>query len=254
MTYFPSSLPGGECPNCGFKAWSRSANLASCDSERLNDRIDHRRLVKRNQYLNRAGSKLSSLYVIYSGFLKTSITDDGGREQITGFSMAGELVGLDSIGTGKHQCDTVAIEDSHLCEIAYSDFARLSCDIPSLQHHFHRMMGAEIARDHGIMLLLGAMRAEERIAMFLLNLSIRFSARGYSETQFRLPMARQDIGSYLGMTVETVSRTFSQFNNLRLIAINGRYIEIRDLPQLRQLIGDRGTRDPLPRRAGSGAN
>ena len=174
--------------------------------------------------------------MICSGFLKTSITDGDGREQVAGFSMTGELVGMDAIGTGKHMCDTVALEDGSLCGMRYADFEELGRAIPALQHHFHRVMGAEIARDHGIMLLLGAMRVEERIAVFLLNLSRRFSARGYSGTHFRLPMTRQEIASHLGLTLETVSRAFSHFNNIQLTAINGKDVEIRSLARLQQLL------------------
>lgn len=248
VNFSPSALSHSGCPNCGFIAWCLPANLKLNESKQFNDRIEHHRLIKRNEYIHHAGSALTSLYVIHRGFLKTSITDGDGRDQVAGFSMPGELVGMDAIGAGIHQCDTIALEDSHLCGMRYSEFEHLGQAIPALQHHFHRAMGAEIARDHGIMLLLGAMRAEERVAIFLLNLSKRFSARGYSGTHFRLPMTRQDIASYLGLTMETVSRVFSHFNNIQLIAVNSKDVEIKSLVHLQQIVGDYNAGWSLPRR------
>lgn len=232
-----SRVPQNGCPNCGLDSWCLPANLTLPESKKFNDRIEHRRPVKRSKYLHRAGAPLESLYVINSGFLRTSMADSDGREQVIGFSMTGELVGLDAIGTGKYLCDSIALEDSSLCGMRYSDLEELGHTIPALQHHFHQVMSAEITRDHGIMALLGVMSAEERVATFLLNLSIRFSARGYSGTYFRLPMTRHDIGSYLGLKLETVCRILSHFNNIQLISINQREIEIRSILKLRQRIG-----------------
>lgn len=232
-----SRLPHNECLNCGFDSWRLPADLSSRESKNLNGFIEHRRPIKQFQYLHHAGAPLESLYVINSGFLRTSISDSVGREQITGFSMTGELVGLDAIGAGNYLCDSIALEDSSVCGIRFSDLEELGRNLPALQHHFHRAMGAEITRDHGIMLLLGAMSAEERVIIFLLNISARFSARGYSGTYFRLPMTRRDIGSYLGLKLETVSRIFSHLNNIQLISINHKSIEIKSIPKLQQMIG-----------------
>jgi CRP/FNR family transcriptional regulator len=232
------------CPNCGFIAWCLPANLTAHESKQVHERIRHRHLIKRNERLYYAGAALTSLFVINSGFVRTSITNSDGREQITGFSMAGELVGMEGFGMGKHLCDRVALEDSSLCGIAYTDFEQLTRDIPALRHHVYREMGAEIARSHRIMLLLGSMHAEERVAMFLLNVSGQASALGYSKTHFRVSMTRKDIGNYLGLKLETVSRAFSHFNNTQLIAINGKDVEIENLVQLRQIAGDYGTCGP----------
>lgn len=227
-----------DCPSCRFMAWGQRADLTARESRQFNDRIEHRRPKKRSEYLNQAGAALTSLYVIHSGFLRTSITDGDGREQITGFFMPGELIGMEAIATGMHPCNTTALEDSSVCGMAFADFEQLNRDIPALQHHFHRAMGTEITRDHGMMLLLGAMRAEQRVAVFLLNLSKRFAAGGYSEVRFRLPMTRQEIGNYLGLKTETVSRAFSHFDSIQVIAVHGKDIEIRDLVCLQQLIRD----------------
>ena len=151
--------------------------------------------------------------------------------------MMGELLGMDAIGSSKHMCDAVALEDSDVCEIPFGDLEQLSRDIPTLQQHFHRIMSREIARDYGVMLLLGSMRAEERLAAFLLNLSQRFAARGYSAIRFNLRMTREEIGSYLGLKLETISRAFSHFQSEGMITVQNKSVEIKQLERLRGLIG-----------------
>ena len=151
--------------------------------------------------------------------------------------MMGELLGMDAIGSGKHLCDAIALENSDLCEIPFDELEHLSRNIPALQQHFHRIMSREIARDYGVMLLLGSMRAEERLAAFLLNLSQRFAARGYSPTRFNLRMTREEIGSYLGLKLETISRAFSHFQNEGLISVQNKSIEITNPDRLRALVG-----------------
>jgi CRP/FNR family transcriptional regulator len=237
VDFRPSPAPQGGCPNCGFDTWRLPAKLTLHEAAEFNACISHRRPLKRNEHLHHVGSALTSLHVLHSGFLMTRVTDENGREQITGFSMPGELVGLDALSAGRHECETSAVEDSDLCGMPFADLEQLSRAIPELQRHFHRAMGAEIARDYGIMLLLGSLRAEERVALFVLNLSKRFAARGYSELHFRLPMSRQDIGNYLGLTLETVSRVLSRFNESRLLVINGKDLEIKDLVRLQQITG-----------------
>jgi len=232
------------CPNCGLLLWCLPACLNLQERERFDYFVEHHRPIKRDGYLHRAGSDLKSLYAIRNGFLKTSITDDEGREQVGGFYMAGELIGMDAIGSGKHLCDAVALEDSDVCGISFVDLERLNREISSLQHHFHRMMSSEIAREHSIMFLLGSMRAEERLAMFLLNVSKRYAARGYSATHFRLRMTREDIGSYLGLKLETVSRMLSQFQKDQLIVVQNKNIEIKSLDGLQQIIGNHQARQP----------
>jgi CRP/FNR family transcriptional regulator len=229
-----------ECPGCGFIDWAQRGMLSAGDMRRFCDRIEHRRMRKNHEHLHRAGAALVALYVINSGFVKTIISDGNGHEQITGFSMPGDLVGLDAIATGKHQCSTIALEDSSLCGMAFADLEQLNREDQALQRHFHQTLGVEITRDHGMMLLLGAMRAEERVAMFLLNLSRRFALRGLSETRFRMPMTRQEIGNYLGLTLETVSRAFSHLAGERLITIDNKEVEIRNIDRLQQLLQGKG--------------
>lgn len=241
LTIVPASTPlSRECPDCGFIEWAQQAGLSAGELRRFCDRIEHRRTRKHHEHLHRAGAALGVLYVINSGFVKTIISDNNGHQQITGFSMPGDLVGLDAIATGRHQCSTIALEDSSVCGIIFAELEQLNRDMPALQRHFHQTMGAEITRDHGMMLLLGAMRAEERVAMFLLNLSRRLALRGRSGTCFRMPMSRQEIGNYLGLQFETVSRAFSHLASAELIAIHNKEVEIINLQGLQKLLQGRG--------------
>jgi len=156
---------------------------------------------------------------------------EDGRDQVTGFHMAGEVLGMDGIGTGNHAADAVALEDSEVCILPYS---RL--EDPGLQRQLHKVMSRELVRDQGVMMLLGTMRAEERLAAFLINLSSRFVARGFSSSEFHLRMTREEIGSYLGLSLETVSRLFSRFQEDGLIAVQQKHVRILDVPGLRAVM------------------
>ncbi len=225
------------CQTCGLHDLCLPAGLNPTEMEQLDGIVNRKRSMKRGNYLYRAGGGLQSLYAVRTGFLKTCVLHDDGREQVAGFHMMGELVGMDAIGTGRHISDAIALEDSEVCEIPFGDFERLSRDLLALQQHFHRIMSREIARDYGVMLLLGSMRAEERLATFLLNLSQRFAARGYSSTRFILRMTREEIGSYLGLKLETVSRAFSHFQSEDIVAVQNKNIEIKNIERLRALVG-----------------
>ncbi|MCA6261346.1 helix-turn-helix domain-containing protein, partial [Phenylobacterium sp.] len=143
------------------------------------------------------------------------------------------------IGTEKHTCDAVALEDSEVCIIPFGRIEELSRGMHNLQHQFHKVMSREIVRDHGVMMLLGSMRAEERLAAFLVNLSQRFLARGYSPSEFYLRMTREEIGSYLGLKLETVSRVFSRFQDEGMLSVQQKHVRIIDIPRLRALMGQR---------------
>ncbi len=236
IRFSPSVSLHSECPLCGFPLLCSSANLELPDAKRLNELVTHQRQIKRGSLLHHAGEKLGSLYVVRTGFMKTILARDNGNEQVTGFSMTGDLIGLDAIETGKHLCNTVALEDSTVCGMRYVDFEVLGHAVPALQHHFYRLMSAEIARDKELMFLLGSMNAKERTAAFLVNMSKRYAACGYSGTRFRLPMTRADIASYIGVKLETVSRVFSGFQHREIIAIRGKDVELRNLARLQQAL------------------
>jgi CRP/FNR family transcriptional regulator, anaerobic regulatory protein len=236
---FAADSLSGNCANCGLIAWVLPADLHIQDLKKINEQIVHRHSVKEGNYLFRNGTPLSMLSVIKSGFLKISTSDESGRSQITGISMTGEIIGLDAFDTGKHQCEAIALEDSQLCRIGIRDFQKLTNEIPALLKHFHQAMGKEIARSIEIMRLLAGKCAEARIAAFLLNISNRRIAYGYSGREFRLPIKREEIGNHLSLKVETVSRVLSRFNDDELIETGrNRYrkdISLKDLVRLRKI-------------------
>lgn len=225
------------CSSCSLRELCLPVGLTEDEMVKLDDLVFVRRPVRRADYLFRAGDKFDSLYAARTGFFKTKLLLEDGREQVTGFHMAGELMGLDGIGTERHTCDAVALEDSDVCVIPFERLEGLSREMIALQHHFHKVMSREIVREHGVMMLLGSMRAEERLAAFLLNLSQRLSMRGYSPHEFNLRMTREEIGSYLGLKLETVSRVFSKFQEEGLIAVQQKHVRIVDSAGLREIVG-----------------
>ncbi|HMV20145.1 MAG: fumarate/nitrate reduction transcriptional regulator Fnr [Betaproteobacteria bacterium] len=224
------------CSNCNLRELCLPVGLTEDEMQRLDDLVSTRRRVKRGDYLYRAGQGFDAIFAVRSGFFKTDVLLEDGRDQVTGFQMAGELLGLDGISTEHHTCNAIALEDSEVCAIPFSRLEGLSREIHNLQHHFHKVMSREIVRDHGVMMLLGTMRAEERLAAFLLNLSQRFTSRGFSHSEFYLRMTREEIGSYLGLKLETVSRAFSRFQEEGFIAVQQKHIRILDIPGLKRLM------------------
>lgn len=224
------------CSNCNLQELCLPLGLSMDEIEKLDDLVSTRKRIKRGEHLYRAGQAFDAIYAVRSGFFKTDVLLEDGREQVTGFQMAGELLGLDGISAEHHSCNAIALEDSDVCTIPFSHLEGLSRQIQTLQHHFHKVMSREIVRDHGVMMLLGTMRAEERLATFLLNLSQRFTARGYSPAEFYLRMTREEIGSYLGLKLETVSRAFSRFQEEGLIAVQQKHVRILNTPGLKRLM------------------
>ncbi len=193
--------------------------------------------IRRGESLYLAGDRFTSLYAVRNGFLKTTAILANGRDQVTGFAMTGEVLGMDGIEEERHTCNTIALEDSEVCAISFARLQELTLTIPGLQRHFHTMMSREIVREHGVMLLLGSMNAEERMAMFLLNLSQRFAAHGCTASEFNLCLTREEIGSYLSLTLGTVSRIFSRFRERGLIAVRQKFVRIVDRDKLERVIG-----------------
>ena len=224
------------CSSCNLRELCLPVGLSRENLDRLDTLVATRRTVERGDMLFRAGDAFQSLYAVRTGFFKTVVSAADGREQVTGFQMAGELIGLDGISTDHHSCDAIALEDSQVCMIPYSQLETLSREVTLLQHQFHKIMSREIVRDHGVMLLLGSMRAEERLAAFLLNLTQRLQARGFSASALVLRMTREEIGSYLGLKLETVSRTFSKFQEEGILEVKQRDIRILDQNALQRVV------------------
>ncbi len=224
------------CASCGLHELCLPTGLADEDMLQF-DRIVGRRRVAKGEFLHRLHDPLNRLYAIRLGHFKTHRLSTAGKDQITGFQMAGELLGMDAIGTERHNCDATALEDSDVCDIPFAELESLLGAIPILLHRFHRLMSQEIIREQSVMLLLGNMRAEQRMTVFLINLSGRYAARGYSSTRFQLRMSREEIGSYLGLTIESISRLLSRFKKKGLLKIENREIELLDHAALTRLAG-----------------
>jgi CRP/FNR family transcriptional regulator len=226
----------GACSNCNLRELCMPVGLSENDLVRLDDLVATRRKIKRGTTLFSNGEKFTSLYAIRTGFFKTCLASEDGRDQVTGFQMAGEIIGLDGIVNDQHSCDAIALEDAEVCVMPFDRIEEISREVTALQHHVHKIMSREIVREHGVMLLLGSMRAEERLAAFLLNLVQRLHSRGFSQTELVLRMTREEIGSYLGLKLETVSRTFSKFVDDGIVEVNQRHVKILDAEALHRLV------------------
>lgn len=222
------------CSGCSMHQLCLPTGLDESDTQRL-DKIIARRKVPRDSFLYRIGDRFTSLYAIRVGHFKSYQQNIAGDRQITGFQMTGELLGIDAINSERHQCDAVALEDSEVCEIPFELLETLFAQIPTLLHHFHRILSQEITNEQKIIMLLGNMRAEQRFAAFLISLSIAYVARGYSATRFQLRMTREDIGNHLGLTIESISRMIAKMRKDLLIQVRQRDVEILDLPALARL-------------------
>ena len=224
------------CSGCNLRELCLPVGLNGEELMHLDTLVQTRRTLPRGEALYRSGDPFHSLYAVRAGFFKTCVGAEDGRDQVTGFQMAGELLGFDGIATGHHACDALALEDSQVCVIPFDQLEALSRQFSALQRQMHKVMSREIVREHGVMLLLGSMRAEERLAAFLLNLLQRLHARGFSSSELVLRMTREEIGSYLGLKLETVSRTFSKFADDGLIEVHQRHVRILDVEALKSIV------------------
>src|SRR5688572_21970977 len=224
------------CSSCNLRELCLPGMLCGEDLARVENVVYARRRVKRGEALFTAGTPFSAVYAIRSGFFKSSVIDGEGREQVTGFFMGGELMGLDGLGAGAYNGTAVALEDSEVCVLPYGLIEEMAREIPALGRRLHAVLAREIVRDQGVMMLLGSMRAEERLATFLINLSKRFVRRGYSASDFHLRMTREELGSYLGLKLETVSRLFSAFQKDGWIDVQQKHVRIVDVAGLQSVL------------------
>ena len=214
--------------------------LTSEDVERLDDIVKRTRPLRRGDFLFRHGDRFRSLFVVKTGSLKTFAPSAEGGEQVLGFHLPGEIVGLDAIDKEAHACSARVLETSAICEIPFPRLEELTATIPSLQHQMFRLLSKEIGHDTDMLVLLGKRSAEERLGAFLLSMSRRLAKRGLSATDFYLSMSRHEIGNYLGLAVETVSRLFTRFQDEGLMRVDRKHIELFDLNGLESLVNGTG--------------
>lgn len=205
------------------------------DIDKVDDVIRRSRPIQPGEHIYRSGDKFTSVFAVRSGSIKTYLLDDDGVEQVTGFYLPGEILGFDGIGTCNHGCNVVALETSTVCEIPFERIEELSLQIPILQRHFFQLMSQQIESDHQMMMTLSKKNAEGRIATLLVSLSKRYGRRNLSSSALRLPMSRMDIGNFLGLTIETVSRTFSRLQKEDVINVDGREIHIKKPEELQAI-------------------
>jgi CRP/FNR family transcriptional regulator len=226
---------GVSCGNCHLSSTCLPQAFDTVDIEQIDDIIQHSTLVQKDQHLYREGDNFQSVYAVRSGAMKAYKTTNDGREQVTGFYFPGEILGMDGIANNTHASSAKSLETAALCEFPFSSLAKLSIGLPSVQRQVFQLMSQEIIEDQQLMTSLSKNSVDERVAAFMFSIATRNARRNLSATQFRLPMTRADIGNYLGMTVETVSRVFSRMQKLELMWIHNKEIEILDLAGLQKM-------------------
>ena len=226
------------CQNCSFSHLCIPVSLNKTEMASLDDIIKRNRPLHKQDKLTEPGQAFTSLFAVRSGSFKSYITASDGEQQITDFHFPGDIIGFDGLNTNHYQSFSEALETSMVCEIPYEKLDLMSAQLPSLRKQMLRMMSDEIQQDHSMMMLLNKRTAEERLGHFLVQLSERFAARGFSSIEFNLTMTRNEIGNHLGLTVETVSRLLSRFQKEGLIGVEGKLIQILDESGLRKKLSD----------------
>ena len=223
------------CQSCSLSELCLPFTLNNQELDQLDNIIDRKKPVHKNDKIFQDGEELTSLYAIRTGTFKTYTVNAQGEEQITGFHLPGDLLGFDAIANTEHPSFAQALETSLVCEIPYSTLDSLSNSMPKLRSQIFRLMSNEIKTDQDMLSLLNRKNAEQRLATFIVMLSTRYKARNLSPLEFRLAMTRSDIGNYLGLTVETISRLINRFNKNGLLNVNGKFITINNLEQLKEV-------------------
>ncbi|MEQ8289073.1 MAG: fumarate/nitrate reduction transcriptional regulator Fnr [Gammaproteobacteria bacterium] len=223
------------CSNCNMQELCLPRGLNPDDLQRLEHVVKGSRPLHKGEHVFRTNDAFSAFYAIRSGSVKSYMIDDSGEEQVIGFYFPGEILGFDAVDNNMHSCSVVAMETTTYCSLPYNKLNEISQQIPDLQNQLFRLLSREFTKENQMLLSINRRPAEERIATFLVSLSGRFKRMGYSECAFNLPMSRQEIGNYLGLTIETVSRFLSRFQSNGLIDINRKEIRINDLPALHEI-------------------
>ena len=226
------------CKECNLRELCFPHGMSDAELSNMEAVVDQPKPLHKNDFLYRDGDNSRAIYAVRSGCVKTMTESANGDEQIVGFHLPGELLGLDGFADGVHTCNALALETSSVCELPLNQLENLCHVLPGLQRQMRRIMGKEVSSDHKLLLLLGKMTAEERLASFLLSLSSRMEERHWKDNEFNLSMPRQDIANYLGMAVETVSRLFATFQNEKIIDVDRRHITILDMQRLKAIVGE----------------
>ncbi|TNF96024.1 MAG: fumarate/nitrate reduction transcriptional regulator Fnr [Gammaproteobacteria bacterium] len=222
------AVQGESCSICGLAGICIPRGLSQRELEALDSITKYKHELKKDDFLFHAGNIATSIYTVRSGSFKTTINNRDGSEQVTGFFLPGELIGLDGLGSNTYTCSTIALENSTICEIPIDEFDNLCAEITNLRHQVMRLIGNTLSRHQQMILVLGKMSSEERFASFLIDLSRYHQERGFSSIEFSLTMQRRDIANYLGLAVESLSRLISKFHDRGILNVNRRNIKILD--------------------------
>lgn len=228
--------PSVSCASCRLSELCLPIALNKSEIHQLDEIVQRNRPMKKGDHLYRQNDTFRSVFAVRSGSFKSYVLGPDGQGRVTGFYMPGELLGMDGIASKAYSNSTVALEHASVCEIPFSQLERLSHQLPNLQHHFFAIMGNEIAKDQQIHTLLSSYTAEERIVSFLLGLSSRYSRVSLAPDKFLLHMTRGDIGEYLGLTLETVSRIFTGLQKKGVISVKNKEIEILDFDGMKAIV------------------
>ena len=225
------------CLGCSLRRICMPIDVADPEAKVLFEKLVASRIrLRKGDVLFRAGERFTALYAIRVGSCKTVALADDGDEQVTGLHLPGEIIGVEGIGNDVHVAQAVALEDTEVCVLPFERIEALAQRDTGFRRRLYRLLSSAIVRERSLSLMLGTMRAEQRLASFLLDLSSRYQMRGYSSTEFVLRMTREEIGSHLGLKLETVSRLFSRFAEEGLIEVQGRVIKLCDRIGLQHLL------------------
>ena len=231
------------CSQCSLVELCLPRGLTRDELEVFEQVVTRKKPLKKSEYLYRSGEPMTSLYTVKTSAFKANIDSVDGQENIVGFFMPGELMGLDGIASGQYQCDMIALSDAHVCQLSYSEFEHIAERFPVLRREILSISSTNMTIAQKMLMFIGKRPVEERLAMFLINIAQRFKARGLSETRFQLPMSRHDIANYLGMAPETISRQFKKLKDQGLVSIQNRDLIINDTVALRNSVASGGDLD-----------
>ena len=223
------------CAQCSLQQLCLPAGIDASELQQLDEIVKRRRTVEPGERLFNLGDRMQAVYVPRDGAFKTVSVNEEGEEQIIGFHLPGELIGLDALGSGAHRVDAVALTPANVCEVPFGELAAVAAQLPTLQQQLLRVIGQSVGRDHDHMEMLVRRQANERIGLFLHGLGERMRVIGQSPTDFKLPMSRGDIALYLGLALETVSRGFTRLQDDGVIAVTGRRVEVIDMDELNRI-------------------
>ena len=224
------------CMQCSLRQLCLPAGIGADDVDRLDRLVKRRKPVARNERLFHTGSAMNRIYVAREGSFKTVAGNEDGEEQVMGFHLPGEIIGLDALGTGQHRCDAIALETAQVCEVPLDDLQQVAAQVLGLQRQLLRVIGFSMGRDQDHLEMMSRRQAGDRVMLFLHSLSQRFESLGRDGTEFALPMTREDIGSYLGLVIETVSRSFTKLQDDGLIAVRGRQVRLLSTRRLAEAV------------------